>query len=87
MATKTKTPEAGPVGAEQPEQTINSTPELATIDTLRKKHKTGRAVFAGVCAANGWRPGKAITEEEYLAAVAGFTGGPASPRPRKEAKG
>lgn len=31
--------------------------ELVPIDKLREQHKVGRATYAGVCAANGWRPG------------------------------
>lgn len=50
--------------------------ELFEIGELRKKKKVGRAVFAGVCAAKGWKPGKAVTEEEFLAAVEEFEGAP-----------
>jgi len=42
-------------------------PGLFEIGELRKKHKVGRAVFAGVCSAQGWKPGRAVTEEEFLA--------------------
>ena len=44
-------------------------PGLFEIGELRKKHKVGRAVFAGVCSAQGWKPGKAVTEEEFLEAI------------------
>ena len=39
------------------------TPALYDVGELRSKHKVGRAVFAGVCSAQGWKPGKAVTEE------------------------
>lgn len=55
--------------------TIN-TQELKPIEELRKKHKTGRAVFAGACAVNGWKPGKVMSDEDYVAGVAKFTKGP-----------
>ena len=44
-------------------------PALYDVGELRSKHKVGRAVFAGVCSAQGWKPGKAVTEEEFLEAV------------------
>lgn len=71
MANKTK-PEAAPAAAGQPERSQ----ELLSIDTLREKHKIKRPVFAGVCAANDWKPGRAMTEEAFLRAVADFTGAP-----------
>ena len=43
MATKTQKPEGA------------AAPELVPIDKLRERHKVGRATYAGVCAANGWR--------------------------------
>ena len=43
MATKTQKPEGA------------AAPELVPIDKLREQHKVGRATYAGVCAANGWR--------------------------------
>lgn len=51
-------------------------PELFEIGELRRKHKVGRAVFAGVCSAQGWKPGRAVTEEEFLAAVKNFENAP-----------
>ena len=38
-------------------------PALYDVGELRSKHKVGRAVFAGVCSAQGWKPGKAVAEE------------------------
>ncbi len=69
MASKEKKPADASVG------TIN-TQELKPIDELRKKYKTGRAVFAGACAVNGWKPGKVMSDEDYIAGVAKFTQGP-----------
>ena len=71
MATKNK-PEAAPAAAQQLEQPQ----ELLSIDTLREKHKITRPIFADVCAANDWKPGRAMTEEAFLQAVADFTGAP-----------
>ena len=48
------------------------TPALYDVGELRSKHKVGRAVFAGVCSAQGWKPGKAVTEEEFREAVNKF---------------
>lgn len=55
--------------------TIN-TEKLKPIEELRKKHKTGRAVFAGACTVNGWKPGKVMIDEDYIAGVEKFTKGP-----------
>jgi hypothetical protein len=67
----------------QPEE---NTQELLEIGELQRKHKISRAVFAGVCSANGWKPGKLIAMEEFLAAVAKFTEAPINGKPhsRKE---
>ena len=51
-------------------------PALYDVGELRGKHKVGRAVFAGVCSAQGWKPGRAVTEEEFLAAVKNFENAP-----------
>lgn len=63
----------------QPEQIKAKGPELLGIDELRTKHKIGRAVFAGVCSAQDWKPGRAVTEAEFLTAVASFNGAPMGP--------
>ena len=76
MANKTSQT-APPIAAGQPEQN-GKAPELLEIGELRSKHKIDRAIFAGVCSAKGWKPGKAVTEAEFLAAVKQFTGGPMS---------
>lgn len=75
MATKkTNTDEA--VKAASPEQT-QKPPELLEINELKKKHKIGAAVFAGVCAANDWKPGKYIADGDFKAAVDAFLAAPA----------
>ena len=71
MASRSK-PEAAPAAVQQPEQPQ----ELLSIDTLREKHKITRPVFAGVCAANDWKPGRVMTEAEFRRAVEAFTGAP-----------
>lgn len=78
MATNRQTAATVPE-AVQPEQAMTKAPELLDIGVHREKHKVGRAVFAGVCAARDWKPGKAVTEAEFLAAVASFTGAPIGP--------
>lgn len=57
-------------------------PKLLEIDELRKNHKIGTAIFAGVCAAQDWRPGKQISEEEFVRAVESFTDAPMDGKPR-----
>lgn len=79
MAAKNQSPATTPEGA-APEKAR----ELLEIGELRKQHKISRAVFAGVCSAQGWKPGKAITGEEFLKAVAEFTGAPMDGKPRSK---
>lgn len=50
--------------------------QLLEIEALREKHGISRPVFMGTCTAGGWKPGKAMTEEAFLQAVADFTGAP-----------
>lgn len=45
------------------------------IEELKVKKKTSQSVFDGTCSANGWKPGKAVTEQEYDLAVAKFLSG------------
>ena len=72
-------------GSEKPEPI--ATPGPDPIEQLRAKHKINRAVFAGVCSAKGWRPGRAVSEEEFLAAVKEFNAAPMSgPRKHKESE-
>lgn len=82
MAAKQNSPDASKPGA----QTGGNAPELLEISELKRKYRTGRAVYAGVCAAQGWRPGRKLTEEEYAAAVEQFTGGRMDGRPGSKSK-
>ncbi len=87
MAEKKK---AGAVALGQTEQPAASpgaeAPEVFTIEKLRSEKNIKRAVFAGVCAAEGWKPGKTVTEEEFLGAVEKFTSAPMSGAAKKEAR-
>ena len=56
---------------------------VGEIRELAKIHRTRRAVFAGVCALKGWKPGKQEREEEYLDAVREFGSRPVSGRKEK----
>ena len=86
MAEKKK---AGAVALGQTEQPAASpgaeAPEVFTIEKLRSEKNVKRAVFAGVCAAEGWKPGKTVTEAEFLAAVERFTSAPMCGAIKKEA--
>lgn len=42
------------------------------IQELKRRCKTSEVVFQGVCAMNGWYPGKQITEKEYQNAIDTF---------------
>ena len=55
-------------------------PELLDIGELRRRHKTSWAIFAGVCSTHGWKPGKTVSEEEYLGAVKKFLHTPMNER-------
>lgn len=48
----------------------------AAVEELKKKYDTTDVIFTGVAAANGWKAGKKITEEEYTKAVAAFLRAP-----------
>lgn len=81
MANKKTAESAALAQAEQ--QTVS--PKVFTIEQLRSEKKINRAIFAGVCAAQGWKPGKTVTEEEFLGAVEKFTSAPMSGASKKEA--
>ena len=76
---------AGAVSPGQTEQKPEAPAQYAEVGQLRMKHNISRAVFAGVCAAQGWKAGKSVTEAEFLGAVKQFTGSPMSGAPGKEA--
>ena len=82
MANK-KTAEA-PAPAQVEQQT--ESPKVFTVEQLRSEKKISRAIFAGVCAAQNWKPGKTVTEEEFLEAVKKFTSAPMSGAAKKEAR-
>jgi hypothetical protein len=63
-------------------QSQASAQELLEIGELRKQHNINRATFAGVCSANGWKPGKQVTRGEFTAAVKKFAEAPIDGRPR-----
>ena len=71
MATKNQT-------QEQPEGTTAA--ELRDVGELRDRYRISWAVFAGVCSANGWRPGTTVSEEEFFAAVNKFNQSPMNAR-------
>ncbi len=82
MATKKTAEAAAPAQVEQQTES----PKSFTIEQLRSEKKISRAIFAGVCATEGWKPGKTVTEAAFLAAVEKFTSAPMSGAVKKEAK-
>ena len=87
MANKKTTGPESPVTAEQQTGSPGAeAPEVFTIEELCSEKNVKRAVFAGVCAAEGWKPGKTVTEAEFLAAVERFTSAPMSGVVKKEAR-
>lgn len=77
MAIKNQTLDADPELTEKPAETNQQ--DLIEVGELCKRHKISLAVFAGVRAANGWTPGKALTSEEFLTAVEKFKNEPIDP--------
>lgn len=53
-----------------------NSPEGEDIAVLREKAGVSWPVFAGVCSASGWRPGKQVSAEEFDRAVEQFLGAP-----------
>lgn len=45
---------------------------LVEISKLKASKGTPESVFRGVCAAEGWRPGKSVSEADYDDAVQKF---------------
>lgn len=54
------------------------------INELMKTKKISRALFAGLCAAENWRPGKMVTEKEFDDAVKRFSQSPIDGRKQVE---
>ena len=75
MANRKPTGPESPAAAEQQPRTPE---EFTEVGRLRMKHNISRAVFAGVCAAQDWKPGKTVTETEFLKAVESFNSAPMS---------
>lgn len=84
MANKKPAEAVAPAQAEQPPASSEA-PKLFRVEQLRSEKKINRAVFAGVCAAQGWKTGKTVTEDEFLEAVRQFTSAPMSGAVKKEA--
>ena len=77
MATKTNRPDALPdVQQTDGQQTSTPSPRLLSIEKHREQLKIKIPVFIGVCAVNGWKPGRAMTEAEFRRATEAFTGAP-----------
>lgn len=82
MATKKNTGPASPEAVER-----SAAPEKhVEIGELRAKHRISPALYAGVCSAQGWKPGKAVTESEFLEAVRSFGSAPMGGPAKKEAR-
>ena len=50
--------------------------ELLPIEQHQEQLKIKIPVFIGVCAVNGWKPGRVMTEAEFRRAAEAFTGAP-----------
>lgn len=50
--------------------------ELLPIEQHQEQLKIKMPVFIGVCAVNGWKPGRVMTEAEFRRAAEAFTGAP-----------
>jgi|GEM_PF-2181836 hypothetical protein len=55
-----------------------SSPELISIEELKKKYKTSDMVFSGIKALENWRTGKVISEADYQKALDEFMKAPMS---------
>ena len=80
---KTTTGAAAPTAAEQQTPAPD---EYVEIGQLRAKHRIGPALYAGVCSAQSWKPGKAVTEAEFLAAIQAFNSAPMGGAATREAR-
>lgn len=68
--------------------TSNTPPELFSIEELKEKNKTPDRVFEGMKAAENWKTGKAVSQEEYETALKGFLESPmGGKKVKKDAKG
>ena len=76
MATKTNRPDAVPDAQQTDGQPSTPFPELLPIEEHQERLKIKIPVFIGVCAVNGWKPGRVMTEAEFRRAAEAFTGAP-----------
>jgi hypothetical protein len=68
--------------------TTNTPPELLSIEELKEKNKTPDRIFEGITAAENWKTGKAVTQEDYEKALEGFLKSPmGGKKVKKDAKG
>lgn len=58
---------------EQAERT--SVQQLYPVDELRMRKKISMGVFCGMCAQQGWRPGRSVSEATFDAAADQFMKG------------
>lgn len=58
------------------QQVDKAAPGLLDVEELGAKRNTPYSVYRGVTAAEKWKPGKRVTEQEYDAAVQRFLGSP-----------
>ncbi len=47
---------------------------LQEIGGWKRMNGTSAALYAGACTAQGWKPGRRLTEQEYDSAIAAFGG-------------
>ena len=85
MATKKPTAEAATEAAKQLEHNERAQ-EFLTIGELRERKKITPGVFAGACSANEWKPGRIMTEEEFMEGIGKFTGAPMTTPRKKESE-
>lgn len=64
----------------------SSEKDYLTIEQWKEKQDTPDAIFEGTKAAEKWKAGKQVTEEEYTSACSSFGNAPVDGRD-KEAKG
>ena len=57
-------------------KTTKTPPELFNIEELKEKNNTPETIFQGVKAAEDWKTGKAVTEEDYKKALNNFLKSP-----------
>ncbi|EPR07766.1 hypothetical protein [Ruminiclostridium papyrosolvens] len=61
---------------EKQQESATITAPLFLVDELQRKKKIPTPILNGVCAAQGWKSGKMVEEEEFDAAVKNFSGTP-----------